>query len=262
MLDTYDHLFLIPMKDVDIELINKVSDEYCEKSRRLSFLISLPNKKSADFCRSFFDKNENVHIIHPDSQLDRTAHWKFLVDNATRNFNFKTFSFYFCGDDLLLENFPSLEMDSDLYINDYFINSWVKLKENTSERELNIKSTEQIIKTNFIKGRPLLAPLQKIIFSKKTIHKIYFKEKYGYVSDQLMIYNLMESGFKIKFIKSPFYKLNEKKRAYLNTLSIFEIIKQQVYLYRKIKCYVGIPMIVLRTIVKFCIIDNLKKHIP
>lgn len=259
MPDTYDHLFLVPMKDIDIQLVKKISKEYCTKNNRFSFLISLPNKKSADFCKVFFKKNRNALIIHPDSQLDRIAHWKFLVDNATKYFNFKTFSFYFCGDDLLLENFPSFKSEKDIYINDYFINSWQNLKENASARQINARKTEEIIKKNLIKGKPLLAPLQKIIFSKKTMHDIHFQEENGYISDQLMIYNLLQNGHEAEFIKSPFYKLNESKRNYLNTLSKSEIIKQQIYLYSKVKCYTGIPMIVLRTVIKFCIINKIKK---
>ena len=78
-----------------------------------------------------------------------------------------------------------------------------------------------------------------------------FEHKNSYVCDQLIIYYLIASGNKVKFIKSPFYRINSESRLFSATISFFDVIKQQLYLYAKLRCVIGFPMILLRTIFKF-----------
>jgi len=251
MLDHFKHIFLVPMKVADSETLSKIKEIYSKYSKEYGFLISMQTADEAIFYKNYFLNKKNVFVIHSEKKLSRTAHWEYVAKKSKEIALFETFSYYFSGDEINLENFPLLEKKSSIYINDYFISSWENIKENAGHEE-DLYSVN-IIRKNLSLGKPLLAPLQKIVFTEEMANEINFNADYTYVCDQLMIFDFIKKGKKIEIIKSPFYKLNENKRNHQNTMTITEILKQQLYLYKHVNCYTGVPMIAIRTLLKYYI---------
>ncbi|EAA7242661.1 hypothetical protein FNH63_04410 [Salmonella enterica subsp. salamae] len=250
MPDYYKHIFLVPLKEVSYDLLNTIKGLSCYKSQQFGFIVSVQDMDSYEYCLAFFHSNHNIHVINPDQKYNRTHHWGYVIQRAKENIIFDSFSYYFSGDEINLDQFPNITCQHDIYINDYYIDSWENVKENVSAKQLASKSFTYVLKKNFLFGKPMLAPLQKIIFSRSMAGSIFFDSLHSYVSDQLMIHRLINDGAKAKFIKQPFYRLNKKSRAFSNRISLIDMLKQQIYLYTKIRCFAGTPMIVLRTIVK------------
>ncbi|MFI9883648.1 hypothetical protein OH464_04975 [Escherichia coli] len=250
MPDYYKHIFLVPLKEVNQNLLNKIKGLSCYKSQQFGFLVSVQDMDSYEQCLAFFHSDHNIHVIKPDQGYERTRHWGYVIEYAKENIKFDSFSYYFSGDDINLDKFPKITCRNDIYINDYYIDNWDNVKENASAQQLASKSFMCLLKKNFLLGKPMLAPLQKIIFSRTMAGSVFFDSPHSYVSDQLMIHRLINDGAKAKFIKQPFYKLNKNARAFSNRISLIEMLKQQIYLYIKLRCFAGIPMIMLRTMAK------------
>ncbi|EPT3192642.1 hypothetical protein ACVQFQ_004493 [Yersinia enterocolitica] len=244
------HIFLVPLKEINESFLNEIKILASYKSEWISFLLSIQESNSYNWALETFKSSQNIVVVQPDEMYGRTQHWTFIVKYANKNLTFDSFSYYFFGDELRLKKFPLLDGKNDIYINDYHIDEWDKIKENASISEIKGQTPNLIIRKSIIAGKPLLAPLQKIIFSKNMTNKIIFTDEYSYVSDQLMIHDLICNGAKVGFIKSPFYKINTSNRNYSNAISVSEVIKQQIYLYIRLKCLIGIPMILMRTMVK------------
>ncbi|ECC5188941.1 hypothetical protein CS238_26395 [Salmonella enterica] len=250
MPDYYKHIFLVPLKEVNYDLLNKIKELSRYKTQQFGFLVSIQDVDSYKQCLAFFHSNHNIYVINPEQSYNRTHHWGYIIKYAKGNIKFDTFSYYFFGDEINLDKFPNITCRNDIYINDYYIDNWGNVKENASAKQLASKSFTYVLKKNFLFGKPMLAPLQKIIFSRTMAGSIFFDSQHSYVSDQLMIYHLINDGAKAKFIKQPFYKLNKKARAFSNCISLIDMLKQQIYLYIKLRCFAGVPMIMLRTIAK------------
>ncbi|HFD2644239.1 TPA: hypothetical protein ACF2XQ_001714 [Escherichia coli] len=245
------HIFLVPLKTVTGQFLDKIKTLSSNADSRFLFLLSIQDYSSYLQAVKNYLWAKNVRIISPRKFYDRTEHWEYITKYAYANIEYDTFSYYFFGDTLRLKSFPQITDESDIYINDYCIDFWVNVKENVSHKEIEKKTANEIIRNSLLMGRPLFAPLQKIIFKKRIVPQMIFEHKNSYVCDQLIIYYLIASGNKVKFIKSPFYRINSESRLFSATISFFDVIKQQLYLYAKLRCVIGFPMILLRTIFKF-----------
>ena len=241
------HIFLVPLKTINDDFLEEIRllDSY--KSEQFSFLLSIQDHNSYIKAISSDGFSKSVIFIRPDKYYDRTQHWEYIVKYAHANLYFDSFSFYFFGDTIRLCSFPVLHSTSHIFINDYYVDDWDNLKENITQAKVLKDYLGNIIRRNFILGRPLLAPLQKIIFTRNVAPQIIFDDQNPYVSDQLMLYDLIMNGNCVEFIKKPFYKINNRNRTYSGTIGI---IKQQVYLYIKVRCFIGIPVIITRTLIK------------
>ncbi|GKX58431.1 hypothetical protein [Leminorella grimontii] len=250
MANYYKHLFLIPLKNANSDLIYRLKEYASFNAEKFGFVVSIQDAMCYEQYISVFQLKKNIFLVNPKQDFERTEHWKFVIEYARENIIFDSFSYYFSGDELRLKGFPALGDDADIYVNDYFIDEWSNCKENASIEQINKKAFRDIVSNNLYKGKPILAPLQKIIFSNHMAEKIFFDNEYTFISDQLLIEQLIKSGAKAAFIKSPFYKLNKKERFYSNEIRLFEKIKQQIYLYAKFGCLLACPAIVLRTLIK------------
>ncbi|MDU5687310.1 MAG: hypothetical protein E6017_17060 [Kluyvera cryocrescens] len=245
------HIFLVPLKTINEDFLDEIKSLDKYSSERFTFLLSIQDYNSYNKVIESGQLSESVILIRPDKYYERTQHWEYIVRYAHAHFSFDSFSYYFFGDMIRLNSFPELQGYNDIYINDYYIDSWERVKENTSSNSIVNKSAKDIIRKNLIAGRPLLAPLQKIIFPRKVATQLIFDSKNSYVCDQLMMHMLISHGNNVVFIKSPFYKINNKNRSFSGTIGVADIIKQQCYLYIKLRCFIGIPMIISRTLIKF-----------
>lgn len=245
------HIFIVPLKTIDESFLRKIKELASLKPERFLFLLSIQEKNSYIRAREAFRMKDKVYVIHPESAFERTEHWEYVVKYAFSYLEFNTFSYYFFGDELDLSCFPDVENQADILLNDYFIDDWTHIKENVTAKMIDKFSPSELIRKNFMLGRPIFAPLQKIIFSRKIAGVMSFDCQHSYVSDQIMVHELTKESFTIQFIKEPFYKINKFNRNYSNSIKISEIIKQQLYLYFRVKCLMGIPAILLRTIVKY-----------
>lgn len=245
------HLFLVPLKTINEDFLDEIKllDKY--SSERFAFLLSIQDHNSYTKAVESEQFSDSVIIIHPEKYYERTQHWEYIVRYAHAHCLFDTFSYYFFGDMIRLDSFPELYGFDDIYINDYYIDSWERIKENTSSKMIANKSPKKIIRQNLIMGRPLLAPLQKIIFPRKVATQLTFDNKNSYVCDQLMMHSLISHGNNVVFIKSPFYKINNKNRSFSGSIRVTNMIKQQCYLYMKLRCLIGMPMIISRTLIKY-----------
>ena len=245
------HLFIVPLKGINECFLNNIKELASFKSERFLFVLSIQEQDSYIRAQEVFRMEENVYVIHPESTFERTEHWEFVVKFAVSYLEFDTFSYYFFGDDLDLSSFPDIKNQADILLNDYFIDDWAYIKENVSVKALKKHSAKEVIRKKFMLGQPICAPLQKIIFRRRIAAIMSFDCQHSYVSDQIMVHELIEKSFTIGFIKEPFYKINKINRNDTNSIKVSEIIKQQLYLYCRVKCLVGIPAILLRTIVKY-----------
>lgn len=256
MLDKYEHVFLIPLNFIDIDFLQTVRTASRVNRRRFAFIISIYEKDSVNLSLGVMADEENVYVIKCEEKLSRTSHWEYIAKNASSILTFNTFSFYFSGDELSLPEFPKLYGKYDIYINDYFVNEWGNLKQNSKKHEVFSNDFKKIIKRNLLSGKPPLAPLQRIIFTRKVSEYLFFDYENAYISDQLMVTSLIKEGFTIKFIKKPFYKLNENKRSFYQSITFLEVLCQQINFYIQLKCYAGIPMVLLRSIYKKLILNK------
>lgn len=245
------HIFLVPLKTINEDFLDEVKTLGSNAGERFLFLLSIQDHNSYLQAIEVCQRSINIKIIRPEKFYDRTEHWEYVTRYAHENIIFDTFSYYFFGDELRLESFPELDDKDDIYINDYCIDRWDDVKENTSHEKINALTTEKIIRQNLVLGKPLLAPLQKMIFLKKIAPQIVFDNHNSYVCDQLMLHYLIAGGNRAKFIKSPFYKINNENRSFSGTIKLRDVVKQQTYLYIKLRCFIGLPIILLRTLVKF-----------
>ena len=245
------HVFLVPLKTINNDFLDEIKllDKY--SSERFTFLLSIQDHNSYTQAIESTRSSESIIVIRPDKFYDRTQHWEYIIRYAHENLSFESFSYYFFGDMIRLSSFPDLKNSSDIYINDYYIDSWDRVKENATYEVITNKNSEEIIRRNLVTGRPLLAPLQKIIFPRRVATQLKFDNNNSYVCDQLMMHTLISHGNNVVFIKSPFYKINNKSRSYSGSIGVIDIIRQQCYLYMKLRCLIGIPMIIGRTLVKF-----------
>lgn len=250
MPETRKHIFLVPLKAINKDFLDDIRLLDHHASARFSFLLSIQDRNSYQEVIESEQFSESVIVIRPERYYNRTQHWEYIVKYAHENLTFDSFSYYFFGDTIKLDLFPDLNDTSEIYINDYYIDKWDELRENVTREKISKFPPQKIICHNLIMGRPLLAPLQKFIFDRKVANQIIFDHHKGYVCDQLMVNSLICAGNQIEFIKSPFYKINNKNRSYSASLSIFDMIKQQIYLYVKMRCIIGIPMVILRTLLK------------
>ena len=250
------HIFLVPLKTINEYFLDEIKSLDKFSNERFAFLLSIQDHNSYVKAVESGPYSESVIIIRPDKFYERTQHWEYVVRYAHEHFSFDSFSYYFFGDMIRLSSFPELRDCNDIYINDYYIDSWERVKENTSNEATENRSAKEIIRQNLIFGRPLLAPLQKIIFPRKVATQLIFDNHHSYVCDQLMMHQLISHGNNVVFIKSPFYKINNKNRSYSGTIRVTDIIKQQCYLYIKLRCLIGIPMIISRSLIKFVLKIN------
>lgn len=244
------------MHIVDDELVHRIKYEYCCFSEDIAFFISVPTY-SFNKMKDYFSECCNVFIVAPSKQLDRTEHWEFITAEAKKTIKFKTFSFLFCGDEIKVDSTPLNLSGADIYINDYFLNSWSRLKRITATNGTDFKHN---LRLNLYLGKPPLAPLQRIIFSHALIDLIKFNARYPYVCDQLLVHSLFKAGYNFTIIHQGFYKINSSARLYSKRIKTYEIIRQQLVMYISMKCYIGIPMLLVRTLSKLCIITLLRKN--
>lgn len=250
MPDYYKHLFLVPLVKITPYLIKRIITLANYNAVQFAFVISIQGEESYNNAKIAFQKHKNIYLKKPDKKYDRAKHWSYIIDYAANKIQFDSFSYFFSGDDLDLDKFPVVSEKADIYINDYYINEWDNIKENASQKDIIQYPVKKIINKNLLLGKPILAPLQKIIFSSSIAKKIIFDAPHSYICDQLMVNSLIDHGAKARFIKQPFYKLNTHERIYSKKIVLQEILKQQIYLYVHLHCYIGIPMIMLRTLIK------------
>lgn len=244
------HIFLIPLFDFDSHEFEKIIKIAKTAAQKFLFLISIQNLTSYNEYIDKLDAYSNIIAIHPPMIYSRTAHWSFIARYAYKNISFSSFSYVFKGDDIHINDFPENIYMQDILINDYYINNKNKIKENISNKFISKLSFSKKIYLNLLIGKPLLAPLQKIIFNKKVISDIYFDDSNPFIADQKMVFDLIEKGFSADFIKEPFYQLNTKCRFFSKKIKTREIIRQQIMLFHIYKCPLGIPAVILRTLLK------------
>ncbi|EOC1565854.1 hypothetical protein ACNY9Y_002537 [Cronobacter dublinensis] len=246
----YKHLFLVPLVKIDTLLIKKITSLAEYNPAQFLFVISIQNVEDYNNFFNFFKNYQNIYLTKPDKKYDRARHWAYIIDYAIKKIEFDSFSYFFSGDDLDLKKFPIISLKNDIYINDYYINDWRNIKENAAQKVIMEQPAKNIINKNLLLGKPILAPLQKIIFSRAVATGIFFDASHSYICDQLMVNTLIEQGAKVRFLKKPFYKLNTHERVYSKKIHLREILRQQIYLYMQLSCYIGIPMIMMRTLIK------------
>lgn len=243
------HVFLCPLKFADEAFIRYILELSTCSTERFSFILSFPGKSITNELLKEIKNHRNIYVNLIKDDVGRCEHWQLLPSIIENFTDFDTFSYLFMGDEVLLNKFPETRIISkkDFYLNDYFLNDYARKKSSTYIFDFN---DNVISKINFLFGKPCFSPLQKIIFNKRTARAIIFNNNMPFVSDQLMVLELIKMGFSFEYIKVPFYKLNQKKRSYENKLSFSRKIKEQIYLYLQVGCYIGIPMVLIRTCLK------------
>ncbi len=213
------------------------------------FLISIQDEISYFSCRGSLIKYGNVKVINPCLNMERVSHWQYLVDYAANNFHFDSFSYVFSGDYLDISALIIDNDDADIKIYPYWIDGKIKHDSINSlwGKYFGVKT---VIYLNMLIGKPLLAPLQKIVFSKNTLRSVKFDVANPYVADQLMVFDLIQSGFTCRFGRHAFYEICSKKRIYSKSITALSILRQQYHLYAHVNCYIGIPFVFIRTLTK------------
>ena len=242
-------MFLLPLLTADIDEIEKLEVLFITAEIEFYFLISVQNKADYFFCVEKLNNYENVRIITPSISMERIEHWQYIVDYAVNNFHFDSFSYVFSGD-RLNANLPIINNDNaDIKIYPYLIDG--KIKHDAINSALGrYFSVKTVIYYNMLVGKPFLAPLQKIVFSKNASRKIKFNTANPYVADQLMVFDLIKNGFTCSLGRHAFYEICSKKRIYSKNITTSKILRQQLYLYVYAKCYIGIPFVFMRTLTK------------
>lgn len=245
------HVFLCPLKNADENFISYILKVAEYSPERFSYILSFPGEPLQENLIKKINNSCNVYLNINNTEFSRCEHWQLLPQVIEKYTGHSTFSYLFMGDEIFLETFPheTLISGQDFYLNEYFLDDVQNVK--SPLKLINfLDDNKKISKVNFLIGKPCYSPLQKIIFNKRVIGDIKFDPKMPFVSDQTMVHELISSGCSFEFISCPFYKLNQKNRSYEKTLSFSEKIRSQIYLYLKVRCYFGIPMVLIRTFLK------------
>ncbi|HFZ8573534.1 hypothetical protein EE393_24725, partial [Salmonella enterica] len=66
MPDYYKHIFLVPLKEVNYDLLNKIKELSRYKTQQFGFLVSIQDVDSYKQCLAFFHSNHNIYVINPE----------------------------------------------------------------------------------------------------------------------------------------------------------------------------------------------------
>lgn len=245
----YRHAFLMPLLSLDQITVEKVFS-YATNLPNCLFFVSSQGECERPVVWSGLN---NIILTSPSRALSRIEHWNFAVQMAEGLF-FDTFSFLFYGDEIDCQSFNSAVFNesTDLIFNDYFVISGKQCSRKNNLIILNAPRWNFWLCSVF--GVLSYAPLQKIIFKKKTANLIKFNSESRYTSDQDLICSILSrKGMKTDFIKTPFYRLIMDHRGVEKNISFMERISGAACFYRKRKMYAGLFFYVTISIVRVLI---------